>query len=45
MFIIGSMGEVSKYHVIITLSSVESALKILGISVPANSLNSALEKF
>jgi len=45
VFRIGSMGEVSKYHVIRTLSSVESALKILGISVPANSLNSALEKF
>jgi len=45
VFRIGSMGEVSKYHVIRTLSSVESALKILGISVPADSLNSALEKF
>ena len=29
VFRIGSMGEVNKYHVMRTLSSVESALKIL----------------
>jgi aspartate aminotransferase-like enzyme len=45
VFRIGSMGEVSKYHVIRTLSSVESALKILGLDVPSDSLNKALEKF
>lgn len=45
VFRIGSMGEVSKYHVIRTLSSVESALKLLGISVPSDSIASALRKF
>jgi aspartate aminotransferase-like enzyme len=45
VFRIGSMGEVSKYHVIRTLSSVESALELLGIEVPSDSIASALEKF
>lgn len=45
VFRIGSMGEVSKYHVIRTLSSVESALKLLGINVPSDSIASALRKF
>ena len=45
VFRIGSMGEVNKYHVIRTLSSVESALRILGINVPSDSLNKAMEKF
>jgi aspartate aminotransferase-like enzyme len=45
VFRIGSMGEVSKYHVIRTLSSVESALEILGLDVPSDSVNKALEKF
>jgi aspartate aminotransferase-like enzyme len=45
VFRIGSMGEVSKYHVARTLSSIESSLRMLGIEVPAGSINSALEKF
>jgi aspartate aminotransferase-like enzyme len=45
VFRIGSMGEVNKYHVIRTLSSVESALRILGIDVPSDSLNKAMERF
>jgi aspartate aminotransferase-like enzyme len=44
VFRIGSMGEVNKYHVIRTLSSVESTLRILGIDVPSDSLNKAMEK-
>jgi len=45
VFRIGSMGEVSKYHVIRTLSSVSSALRMLGFDVPSDSLNKAMEKF
>jgi aspartate aminotransferase-like enzyme len=45
VFRIGSMGEVNKYHVARTLSSIESSLRMLGIEVPAGSINNALEKF
>ncbi len=45
VFRIGSMGEVNKYHVMRTLSSVESALRMLGIEVPTDSINKAMEKF
>jgi aspartate aminotransferase-like enzyme len=38
------MGEVSKYHVVRTLSSVESALRMLGIDVPSDSINQAIKK-
>lgn len=45
VFRIGSMGEVNKYHVMRTLSSVESALRMLGNEVPTGSIDKAMEKF
>lgn len=45
VFRIGSMGEVNKYHVMRTLSSVESALRMLGNEVPTDSIDKAMEKF
>ena len=44
VFRIGSMGEVSHYHVMRTLSAIESALSIMGIKTNANALSVAEEK-
>lgn len=44
VFRIGSMGEVNKYHVVRTLSAIESAIRIMNIDVPAGSINKAIEK-
>ncbi len=44
VFRIGSMGEVSKYHVVRTLSSIESALRMMNIDVPSDSINKATKK-
>lgn len=43
VFRIGSMGEVNKYHVVRTLSSIESALRMLNIEVPSGCINKAME--
>jgi len=44
VFRIGSMGEVNHYHVMRTLSAIESALSIMGIKTNANALSVAEEK-
>jgi len=41
---IGSMGEVSRYHVMRTLSAISSALNIMGIKTNADALSVAEEK-
>jgi aspartate aminotransferase-like enzyme len=38
------MGEVSKYHVVRTLSSIESALRMMNIDVPSGAINKAITK-
>ncbi|MGD9672197.1 MAG: alanine--glyoxylate aminotransferase family protein [Candidatus Nitrosocosmicus sp.] len=42
VFRIGSMGEVNKYHVVRTLSAIESAFQMMGIDVPPGSINKAI---
>jgi aspartate aminotransferase-like enzyme len=44
VFRIGSMGEVSKYHVMRTLSSIASAMSMLGIKANPEATSVALEK-
>ncbi len=44
LFRVGSMGEVSKYHVMRTLSAISSALSIMGIKTNADALAVAEEK-
>ena len=44
VFRIGSMGEVNKYHVVRTLSAIESAFKMMNIDVPSGAINKALSK-
>lgn len=44
VFRIGSMGEVNKYHVVRTLSAIESAFRMMGIDVPSGSINKAIAK-
>src|ERR687890_664904 len=44
VFRIGSMGEVSKYHVMRTLSSISSAMNILGFNVAPEATSIALKK-
>src|ERR671915_1384252 len=44
VFRIGSMGEVSKYHVMRTLSSISSAMNILGFNVNPEATSIALKK-
>lgn len=44
VFRIGSMGEVNKYHVVRTLSAIESAFKMMNIDVPSGAINKALTK-
>ena len=44
VFRIGSMGEVSKYHVMRTLSAIASAINILGLKANPESASVALEK-
>ena len=45
VFRIGSMGEVGRYHVIRTLSSIEACLDILGIRENKEAVAKALENF
>lgn len=42
VFRIGSMGEVNKYHVVRTLSAIESAFQMMGVDVPPGSINKAI---
>ncbi len=44
VFRIGSMGEVSKYHVMRTLSSIASVMNILGLKVSPDACSIALKK-
>lgn len=44
LFRVGSMGEVSKYHVMRTLSAISAALSIMGIKTNADALAVAEEK-
>ena len=44
LFRIGSMGEVSNYHVMRTLSAITGALAIMGIKTNADALSVAEEK-
>lgn len=44
VFRIGSMGEVSKYHVMRTLSSIASVMNILGLKVSPDASSIALKK-
>ena len=44
VFRIGSMGEVSKYHVMRTLSSIASVMNILGLKVSADAGSIALKR-
>ena len=44
VFRIGSMGEVNKYHVVRTLSAIESALRMMNIEVPSGAINKAITK-
>ena len=44
VFRIGSMGEVNRYHVMRTVSSIYSAMKMLGINVNDKALSIAEEK-
>ena len=44
VFRIGSMGEVSKYHVMRTLSSITSVMNILGLKVSPDACSIALKK-
>jgi aspartate aminotransferase-like enzyme len=44
VFRIGSMGEVNKYHVTRTLSSIISSMHLLGIKVDEGTASAALEK-
>ena len=44
VFRIGSMGEVNKYHVVRTLSAIESAFRMMNIDIPSGSINRALSK-
>src|ERR687892_398793 len=44
VFRVGSMGEVSKYHVMRTLASIMSAMNILGFKVNQEVISAALEK-
>jgi aspartate aminotransferase-like enzyme len=44
VFRIGSMGEVNKYHVMRTLSSISSAMNMIGLKVNPESSSVALEK-
>jgi aspartate aminotransferase-like enzyme len=44
VFRIGSMGEVNKYHVTRTLSSIISAMNMLGLRVNPEAASNALEK-
>jgi aspartate aminotransferase-like enzyme len=45
VFRIGSMGEVGRYHVVRTLSSIEACLDILGIRENKGAVAKALENF
>ena len=45
VFRIGSMGEVGRYHVIRTLSSIEACLDILGLPENKEAIAKALENF
>jgi hypothetical protein len=38
------MGEVNKYHVVRTLSAIESAFQMMGVDVPTGSINKAIAK-
>jgi aspartate aminotransferase-like enzyme len=44
VFRIGSMGEVNKYHVMRTLSSIASSINILGLNANPEAISVALEK-
>ncbi|HKR57244.1 MAG TPA: alanine--glyoxylate aminotransferase family protein, partial [Candidatus Nitrosopolaris sp.] len=44
VFRIGSMGEVNKYHVMRTLSSIASVMNILGLEVNSEANSIALKK-
>ncbi|WP_148687170.1 pyridoxal-phosphate-dependent aminotransferase family protein [Candidatus Nitrosocosmicus hydrocola] len=44
VFRIGSMGEVNKYHVVRTLSAIESAFQMMGVDVPSGSINKAITR-
>ena len=44
VFRIGSMGEVNKYHVTRTLSSIISSMNLLGLKVDEDASSAALEK-
>ncbi len=44
VFRIGNMGEVSRYHVMRTLSSIASAINMLGHTVNTNAISIALDK-
>ncbi|MGH9910788.1 MAG: alanine--glyoxylate aminotransferase family protein, partial [Nitrososphaerales archaeon] len=44
VFRIGSMGEVSSYHVMRTLSAISSALSIMGIKTNSDAISVAEEK-
>ena len=44
VFRIGSMGEVNKYHVVRTLSAIESALRMMNIDIPSGAINKAIAK-
>jgi aspartate aminotransferase-like enzyme len=44
VFRIGSMGEVSKYHVMRTLSSIASTMNMLGLKSNPEAMSVALEK-
>ena len=44
VFRIGSMGEVTRYHVMRTISSIYSAMKMLGIDANEKALSIAEEK-
>jgi aspartate aminotransferase-like enzyme len=44
VFRIGSMGEVNKYHVTRTLSSIISSMNLLGLKVDEDAASAALEK-
>jgi aspartate aminotransferase-like enzyme len=44
VFRVGSMGEVSRYHVMRTLSSIISTMNILGFKVDPEVISVALKK-
>jgi aspartate aminotransferase-like enzyme len=44
VFRIGSMGEVNKYHVMRTLSSIASVMNILGLEVNSEANSIALKR-